>query len=174
MAAALPQARTGAWLCCKHLHLCCTCQARTDLEAVKCTCSFDFPSFIHGGGGFHRILHMLPSPWLAGWLRMQQASPASSSRISHTLCDLGQVLNLARFTHHCCGFNSSVLLTLRKQGFNQEGVGTYSVLKNEPSCGFYWKAQRREKPQTFCSTQFQQDSFFDSSRKLKAGGAAQW
>ena len=29
----------------------CTCQARTDLEAVACTCSSDCPSFVCGGDG---------------------------------------------------------------------------------------------------------------------------
>lgn len=110
-----PRLGRGPGCVCKHLHLGCTCQARTDLEAAKCTCSSDFPLLVGGRDGPTEILHVPPSLLLGGWLRDGAGRAASSSNISiHFLCDLGRIPSLARFTQQCCGFKPSVSFTHRE------------------------------------------------------------
>lgn len=66
---ACPRLGRGPGYVCKHLHLGCTCQARTDLEATERTCSSDFPSFICSGDGPAELCTSLhpsfPPAW--GW-----------------------------------------------------------------------------------------------------------
>lgn len=98
-----PRLGWGPGCVCKHLHLGCTCQARTDLEVAECTCSSDFPSFVVGMVPLNHADPFLPPAFqlAEGWGR---ESSFQFQDIYSLPLDLGQVPSLARFTQQYCGF----------------------------------------------------------------------
>lgn len=116
VASTLPQPGMGAWLCLQTsapgLHL--PGEDWPGSHGVHLL--FWFHLVCGGDGPTESCTSLLPSRLsLVGWLRDGAGRAASSSSTSLlSLCDLGQVPSLARFTQQYCGFWSSVLFTLRK------------------------------------------------------------
>lgn len=158
VAATLPWSERGPGCICKHLHLGCTCQARTDLEAAECTCSSDFPSFVSGGDSLtEQSTSLLPSCLWVGWGTGQGEQLPVLALLLIPSVTLGRSLAQPGLVSSTV---DSYLLSCSLSGSSgvQSGQwrGPCSVVRNEPFGmivgGFDWRAQRRTEKSTALSS----------------------